>query len=293
MSKKGWKTTAQGVAFLRALATHERDAFIRNPDYMAEYLVSPALRTIARIRPIAGLVLKYCNRILPGGYYFHTARTRCIDDILIASIKQNLPQLVILGAGFDTRSYRFQNQLLNTKIFELDFPGTQAVKKSRLAAANIAVPVNITYVPIDFNNTGLEIILNHGYHRELKTLFIWEGVSMYLTSEGVDQVLSFTKHNSGPGSSIVFDYIFQSMVEGKCDYYGARESSKQAAKANEPYLFGIEEGAIREFLKLKKFDLIDEYTPDLLEQTYMKRSNGRLHGKVYHYTNIVNALCNP
>ena len=58
-------------------------------------------------------------------------------------------------------------------------------------------------------------------------------------------------------------------------------------------VFGIEEGTIREFLKAKEIDLIEEYTPDMLEQEYIKRSDGRLHGKVYHYTNIVNALCNP
>jgi methyltransferase (TIGR00027 family) len=290
MPKATWKTTAQGVALLRALATRERDPAVRNPDYMSPFLLTPLFRTLIKIRPVVWLGIKYSTGILPGGYYFHTARTKCIDNILQACINQGLQQLVILGAGFDTRSYRYQKSLQYAKVFELDFPGTQEIKKQRLAAANIVASANVTYIPIDFNNTGLEILLKKGYNPALKTLFIWEGVSMYLTPEAVDQVLSFIKHNSGPGSSIVFDYIFQSMVEGKCDYYGARESTNQVMKANEPYTFGIDEGNIKQYLEKRGYRFIEEFTPDRLEKMYMMRTDGRMHGKVYHYTNVVHAF---
>ncbi len=83
------------------------------------------------------------------------------------------------------------------------------------------------------------------------------------------------------------------MVEGRCDYYGARESSRYVAKRSEPYLFGIEEGTVAEFLEARGLHIIPEFTPEMLEHTYLKRSDGKIHGKVYGYTNIVHALTQP
>lgn len=283
------KSSASGVAALRAAGALERDPLVRNPDYLAVNLLSPRLRVLSRFRPLVWLVIRRVNRILPGGYYFHIARTKHIDAVLQRCAAEGIKQMVIMGAGFDTRAYRFKEILKDVKVFELDYPGTQALKKQRLSRMAKNAPENICYIPIDFNIQKLDILFEHGYSKDLKTLLIWEGVCMYITPESVDEVLSFVKRFSSPGSSIVFDYIFKSMLEGKCDRYGARESSDYAAKLNEPYCFGIEEGAIDAFLKARGFSLISEFTPEMLEQTYLKRKDGKIHGKVYGYTNIVHA----
>jgi O-methyltransferase involved in polyketide biosynthesis len=80
-----------------------------------------------------------------------------------------------------------------------------------------------------------------------------------------------------------------SMVDGRCDYYGARESSSQARNLSESYIFGIEEGKIKDFLDARGFGLISDFTPEMLEQTHLKKKDGKIHGKVYGYTNIVHA----
>ena len=291
--KNKGKSTAVGVAALRAAAAQERDPAIRNPDYLAISLLPLGLRTLVKLRPIAWLVLRQYHRILPGGYYFHTARTKHIDAVLRKCVEEGLKQLVILGSGLDTRAYRFGNLLTKIKVFEVDHSSTQAIKKERVAMLKSRLPENVTYVPIDFNTQSLDMLLESGYSSKLMTLFIWEGVCMYLTPEAVDQIFNFVTHHSGSGSSIVFDYIFQSMVEGRCDYYGARESSQYVAKRGEPYLFGIEEGTINEFLETRGLRIISEYSPEMLEQTYLLRSDGKLHGKVYGYTNIVHAAIEP
>lgn len=289
MNKKG-KSTAVGVAALRAVAAQERDPAVRNPDYLAISLLPPGLRALVKLRLLARLVLQKYHRTLPGAYYFHTARTKHIDAVLQHCAEQGMEQLVILGAGFDTRPYRFKDILTNTKVFEIDHPGTQAIKKERAAKLKGSLPENVTYVPIDFNTQSLDTLLESGYSATLTTLFIWEGVCMYIMPEAVDRVLWFVSHRSGPGSSIVFDYIFQSMVEGRCDYYGARESAQYVAKRGEPYLFGIKEGTVEEFLKARKLCILSEFTPEMLEQTYLRSSGGKVHGRVYGYTNIVHAL---
>jgi len=293
LAKEKGKSSAFGVAALRAAGALERDAAIRNPDYLAVALLPFSLRAIAKIRPLVWLIIKQYKRRLPGGYYFHTARTKYVDAVLEQCAKQGLEQLVILGAGLDTRAYRFKDMLTNMKVFEVDYPDTQIIKKERLDRLPINLPTNISYIPIDFNMQSLDILFEYGYSPELKTLFIWEGVCMYITPEAVDEVLSFVNKHSGPGSSIVFDYIFQSMAEGKCDYYGARKSASYVAKIGEPYHFGIEEGTIEKFLGTRELHLVSEFTPEMLEQNYLIRSDGTLHGKIFAYTNIVHALKRP
>jgi len=289
MTKKKSKTTASGIAFLRAVGTREKDPVVRNPDYLAKEFLSPLIKVIINIQPLVRFIVRLAKKKLPGGYYFHIARTKCIDDILEQQISKSIKQLVILGAGLDTRAYRFRDKLINIKVFEVDYPGTQIIKKERLKRLPFSLPSNISFVPLDFNLQGLDELVKYGYSTKVKTLFIWEGVCMYLLPEAVDNVFSFLNVSSGKGSNIVFDYIFQSMVEGKCDYYGAKQSSYYASKVGEPYLFGVEEGKIKEFLEDRKFNLILEYTPEQLEQTYLKRSDGTVLGKVYGYTNIAHA----
>lgn len=292
MNKRG-KSTAIGVAALRAAAAHERDPAVRNPDYLAISLLPLRLRALVKLRPLAQLALKKYHRTLPGAYYFHIARTKHIDTVLQQCVEQGIGQLVILGAGFDTRAHRFKDILAKTRVFEIDYPNTQAIKINRVTKLKSGFQRNVTYVPIDFNTQSLDTLLESGYSTTPMTLFIWEGVCMYISPEAVDKVLSFVSHRSGTGSSIVFDYIFQSMVEGRCDYYGARESSQYVAKRGEPYLFGIEEGTIEEFLEGRGLRMLSEFTPEMLERTYLTRHDGKVHGKVYRYTNIVHALVQP
>jgi len=289
VAKKRGKSSATGVAALRATATLERDPAVRNPDYLSVSLLPVALRLVAKIRPLVWLLREYSKRILPGGYYFHTTRTKHIDAVLQQRAQQGMQQLVILGAGLDSRAYRFKEILASTKVFEVDYPETQAIKKKRVAKLIAGLPENVTYVPIDFNVHSLDVLLEFGYSDKLNTLFIWEGVCMYITPEAVDKVLSFVRYRSGPGSSIVFDYIFQSMVEGRYEHYGARQSAYYAAKVGEPYLFGVEPGGIEKFLEDRGFSLLSEFTPEILEQTYLRRTDGKISGRVYGYTNIVNA----
>lgn len=289
MAKNKGKSTAVGVAAMRAVGAQEHDSAIRNPDYLAVKLLPFGLRAIVTIRPLARLVLRQYHRILPGSYYFHIARTKHIDAVLQQCVEQGMQQLVILGAGFDTRAYRFKETLNNIQIFEVDYPGTQALKKERVSKLKDSVQTTTAYVPIDFNAKSLDALLESGYSITLRTLFIWEGVCMYISPDAVDKVLGFVRHRSGPGSSIVFDYIFKSMVEGKCDYYGARESSRYVAKRGEAYTFGIEEGMVKEFLTARGFRLQSEFTPEMLEKTYLLGCNGKTCGKVYGYTNIVHA----
>ncbi|MDM8560747.1 SAM-dependent methyltransferase [Thiotrichales bacterium HSG14] len=129
----------------------------------------------------------------------------------------------MLGAGYDSRAYRFAKLIHDTKIFELDIAPTQDRKKKCLKKANIGIPQQVTFVPINFNQGSLKNILEEaGYQSHKKTLFIWEGVSYYLDAESVDATLEFISHSSHKESTIAFDYSV-SITEGSMNGYGVKK----------------------------------------------------------------------
>ena len=131
--------------------------------------------------------------------------------------------------------------------------------------SNSSIPDKLHFVPINFNKENLsEVLINAGFKMNKKTLFIWEGVTEYLTPEAVDSTLDFIRKNSG--NTVAFNYIYKSVVDGTCEYYGAKEVVKAASKSNEPYQFGIEEGKIGKFLNDRGFEVVSHHTAEKLEK---------------------------
>src|SRR5215213_8565618 len=133
--ERGGSTTAEGALALRAAATHERDPGVRNPDVYAGRFLGWRRRalTLARVPGLRRLLVRRVEEQLPGGYAFETARTRYMDDVVLAEAASRARQLVLLGAGFDSRAYRMRSELAAVRIFEVDHPATAAVKRDRLA----------------------------------------------------------------------------------------------------------------------------------------------------------------
>ena len=286
--------TAEGVATWRAAGAREKDEAVRNPDYMAVSFLGRKFRLIAGFKPLTALALRTFQKRVPGGYYFHTARTKHIDAMLTQAIDGGIQQLVILGAGYDSRPYRFARQLENVKVFEVDQPATQARKKQYLGRALGELPGHVVFVDMDFNAERLDARLPaSGYEPQKKTFFIWEGVCMYITPEAVQETLTFIAQHSQPGSSLVFDYLYRSVIDGTCDYYGARLAANYVASRGEPYIFGIEEGECEAFLRDFGIELESLLGPEELQNAYLMRSDGSLHGRVFGYTDIALGVVAP
>jgi len=134
---------------------------------------------------------------------------------------------------------------------------------------------HVTYVPVDFEKQTIHQALDQsGYDSSQKTLFIWEGVSMYITPKAVDETLSFVARHSAKGSGIVFNYCFKSLVDGTCTLFGAEKFRKYVMKKEEPILFGIEEGKTESFLKKRGFGHVTDITGKELKQLYFTSRNG-------------------
>jgi len=209
----------------------------------------------------------------PGIMEFIVARARYIDDYLQTCLKNGIDQLVILGAGLDSRAYRFEQLREHVKVFEVDHPATQQEKCRKLAKIFGELPKHVTFVPIDFNEETLEKLYSFGYERQRKTLFIWEGVTYYLVAEAVDSSLRFVVKNSGQGSSIIFDYVYASALTAAQKRGEITRMQRYGRFTGEPLTFGIEEGKVGGFLGQRGYIQIENATSEDLKRAYFTGIN--------------------
>ena len=260
--------TAMATAFMRALAAYDPRKEIRGNDYLAEIFLEEEQKKPLKDPAIRAWVMQ--NKIAPGAYEFMIARTAFFDRIVEQALKENIEQVVLLGAGYDSRPYRFGEFIQDTKIFELDAKPTQQRKKEYLQQAEISISEQISFVPINFETDNLRVTLTEaGFSQEKKTLFIWEGVTYYLSAEVVDNMLAFVRSNPPSGSSIAFDYA--SLSEEALNEDGAKELRKhmQSRYSNEPTKFGIRTGKIEAFLAERGFEVIEHLTAADMSEMYL------------------------
>jgi methyltransferase (TIGR00027 family) len=275
--------TALFAALRRTLANKEYKDEKFGPDYLAEYFLPPHFRFFLKFKKIRANTKRKLNGFLPGLNEYMIARTAYFDRLFMDALNNNTPQIVLLGAGYDSRAYRFANSNHGTKIFELDISSTQDRKKKCLKKAQIDIPKNVALVPIDFNKESLKNVLEEaGYKNHQKTLFIWEGVSYYLDAESVDATLECVSHSSHNESAIAFDYTITISEEYMNDYYGSKEfvQTMKEHHANEELLFSIEEGKIKSFLDQRGLKIDNHLDNREIEQTFLLDESGSLLGQI-------------
>ena len=280
--------SAQTVSFLRAVANVETDTAVRSGDCIAKKLLDAKYKRLLHFIPHRFLK-ELIHFSAPGTYCSMIIRTKHFDNILLQEIRNGVKQVVILGAGYDTRSYRFPDELKNVQIFEVDLPDTQFLKNNRLMQQGIAVPDNVRFVPIDFNKERCEtVLLNKGFSLHEKTLFLWEGVTYYLPVSSVQQILQFVS-SCAPGSSILFDYAIRTFVNGDVSTYGGRKFARWLNKIKEPFLFGLNSCETKEFVNNNGLCLVTDYGPEEFEKKYLSTVKGQILGKAVGHFRIAHA----
>ena len=286
-------SSAEGAAALRAAARAERDQALRGPDHLAARFVSnaPRLTLLAKLPLGRRIGPRVAERVLPGSYWFELARVKHMDEVLRDELSAGLRQLVILGAGFDTRAYRFAEQLAGVATFEIDQPSISALKRERVVRVLGALPAHVSYVDLDLNTDDARAtLLKAGYSEERRTLVIWSGVTSYLSPDAVDRTFGWLSTCGGPGSTVLFDYCFGEMVAGDDSYHGAAALRRRLAAGGEPLLFGIPEGELEPYLVERGLQVISDLGPAELEERHLRRSDGRVAGRVYGFVGIAHAF---
>ena len=255
-------TTAQGMAAIRAVESNRPTGKRICYDPFAQKLINPWYFFME------SAFNAYAEWRSPGLIGFVACRTRYIDDYLENCLNSATAQVVILGAGLDSRAYRFAPFKGPVKLFEVDQPATQAAKIARVKKIFHEVPKHVTYVPIDFNQETLDKLAGCGYSRSAKTLFIWEGVIPYLKPEAVDATLAWVRLNSASGSSLIFDYIYASAFSGKYRREEVKLSQRTHRFTGEALIFGIEKDQIVDFMTRRGFTSVVDACAEDFKQLY-------------------------
>jgi methyltransferase (TIGR00027 family) len=271
--------TAEWMCMCRAISSLESNPCYRSADWVARSLLPGFFRLLIRI-PFAGrlFIKAFATK---GSYEYVIARTKYIDAAFSQALSDQFAQILLFGAGFDTRALRLQGEARQTRIFELDAPATQQAKINQYRRRHLNIPSNLVFVPIDFDRESLTLKLDQaGFKRDARSLFILEGVLMYLQPQSVDQTFRTIRELAGAGSEVVFDYIYASVLRREYLYYGEEGFADAVAKAGEEWRFGIEKGEIGQFVSRYGLELRDHRDARELEKLYFTDPAGRTVGRV-------------
>jgi methyltransferase (TIGR00027 family) len=270
--------TAAGVALCRALAVYDERPELKGPDALAElFLPEEATRPLREPAARAKVIAEV---ITARRYGYMIARTAFIDERFEAALCDGTPQIVFLGAGYDTRAHRYAHALGRTTVFELDVPTTQSCKREALQKANLPTPAQLRYVPINFKTGSLLDSLGEaGFQPHARTLFIWEGVTYYLTAEAIDATLRFVREHAPAGSSIAFDYMIAPL---------------ESVVTGEPFLFWLKKEALEPFLRQRGFEVLDHLDAREIERRYLTLGDGTVaEGSMPHFCFVHAAVQGP
>jgi methyltransferase (TIGR00027 family) len=147
-----------------------------------------------------------------------------------------------------------------------------------------SLPDHVEYVSVDFETEYFgQRLLEHGYNRSQKTVFIIEGLIYYLPQKAVDEMLYFISKNSGSGSAVIFDYVYESSIDRTngicgvqctaCNQNEIKSATKDMAQKGELYKFGIKDGMLESFISQHGFSRICNVTSEDYKKTYFKGIN--------------------
>jgi len=253
-------------------------------DPFARQFLRPRFALLARLCGVPGvadLVSQYIDGRWAGARSSAVARTRLIDDIIAEALAQGLDQMVILGAGFDTRAYRLPG-LSDVAVFEVDHPDTLAKKQAVLRHASLVAPSCVRSVGIDFTSADLDRVMDAaGYSTQARTFILWEGVTNYLTEAAVDSTLRWCAR-AASGSELLFTYINRAVLDDPESFAGTETLFATLKEAGEQWTFGLAPAELADFLRQRGLALQQDIGSSEYRARYLPRVSGVMRGYEFY-----------
>jgi methyltransferase (TIGR00027 family) len=191
----------------------------------------------------------------PGARTSGAARTRLIDDWVREALAAFARQVVILGAGFDCRALRMR-ELENIPVFEVD-RAAMIARKELLLGGSHQTPSRIRRLGVDFQKDDLgNRLAEAGCSANLRTLFIWEGVTNYLDARSVEAVFNFFARDACFGSRIIFTYVHADVLNSRFATPGVLRLTAALRAYGEPWTFGFKPEEVPAYLAKKGLRLL-------------------------------------
>ncbi|AKB30832.1 hypothetical protein MSSAC_0156 [Methanosarcina siciliae C2J] len=225
---------------------------------------------LMRFNSVRAWMIRVTEKDTPGIWGGMMCRKRYIDEKLIKSVNQ-VNAVVNLGAGFDTRAYRLP-ALSEMPVWEVDQPENINSKQTRLCKLFGAVPSHVRLVPIDFDREELgPVLASYGYSEDMRTFFIWEAVTQYLTETGIRVTFDFLA-KAEHGSLLAFTYTRKDFLDGRV-MYGWENIYKKYVR-DKIWLFGMDPEEWPDFLEGYGWQVVEHVGYEELAARYI-RPTGR------------------
>lgn len=265
--------SASVTALMRSLLAEEL-GFLKNPDYLAEKFVTSKWQPFLLDRSSSQNLL---SQRVPGCMNYHLVRTKQFDEFLLNWVKENsFGQIILLGAGLDSRGLRFYNSLMNFEIYELDLSSMLEYKEKIIKQLNL--PCKSNFIPINFGiDNIIEVFAEKNILKNKPTLILWEGVTYFLDEKTVKDILSELNHYFTNELSVAFDYAYIDYVNGDLSFFGAKELNRELQEIGEPHIFGINPNEVEFFAKELNYRLFEHYRAVDLERKFLD-SDTKIHG---------------
>jgi methyltransferase (TIGR00027 family) len=210
---------------------------------------------------------------------FIAARHRLADDKLAAALAHGIKQVVIVGAGLDTTALRQDRE--DVRYFEVDHPATQAWKGERLAEAQLAVPENLTFAPVDFEAQSLaDGLASAGFDAAQPAFFVWLGVVPYLTRPAIFATLRIIAEVAG--SEVVFDYANPPEQLAPMLKASQAERAARVAAIGEPWVSFFDSAELAGELRALGTVAIEDYGPLEIQRDILRLAEPRPAGAGGH-----------
>jgi methyltransferase (TIGR00027 family) len=276
MARNSAAQTAFGPMVLAAVEQNEPPARRLVDDDLAELFLPRPLRWLVaatRWEPVRRLMIRGSEFTGPGLWVNMACRKRFIDD-KIKEARADIDAVVILGAGLDTRAYRLTRQV-RMPVFEVDLPVNIARKANTVRRVLGEAPLSVRLVALDFERDDLLTSLaEHGYHTDYRAFFVCEGLTQYLTEEGVRRTLEGLRATA-PGSRLVFTYVRRDFIDGR-NRYGTRTLYRTTRQRRQLWQFGLEPDEVAEFIAEYGWRLVEQDGPDEFLQRYVEPTGRKL-----------------
>ena len=199
--------------------------------------------------------------------------------------EKGISQYVIVGAGLDTFALRRLDLRNRLRVFELDHPVTQTLKRNRLVQAALVPPPNLHFCPTDFERESVASSLSRSPHDPaIPTFFSWSDVAIYLTPEAISNTLKSIRSVAAPGSEIVMDYADSALFLPENQSPAMRAVFNRAQSFGEPFISGFDPRTSPEELAALGFELLEDLDREGQEARYFAgRADGRRPVEFAHF----------
>jgi methyltransferase (TIGR00027 family) len=276
MARNPVAQTAFGPMVLAAVEHNEPPGRRLVDDDLAELFLPASLRRLVaatRWAPVRRLMVRGSEYTGPGLWANLACRKHFIADKLDEALG-DIDAVVILGAGLDTRPYRLTRRV-RIPVFEVDLPVNIARKAETVRRVLGGLPLSVRLVALDFERDDLLTSLaEHGYRTDYRVFFICEGVTQYLTEDGVRRTLEGLRA-AAPGSRLVFTYVRKDFIDGT-NRYGSRTLYRNVRQRHQLWHFGLQPEEVGEFIAEYGWRLVEQAGPDEFVQRYVAPTGRKL-----------------